>query len=293
MKKIFLALTILLTLAFSTQCFALMNVPDPTTNFYANDFAGVMTKSTIDNIVAKNVELFNRTGAQIVVSTVDSSGEFDLDAYATYMYNKYQIGSIQGNGVLLLLAIEDDNYTILSGTDFETLFDTNTCWDIFDNYLEADFAAKNYDSGISKTFDAMLEVVNKYYESNPGRMGPATKTNSSSSSIGEVFEFIFIAVVIVMFLAIVVLGSSTRRIRYRSPMGFWFFGPGFGHHHHHHHHGGHSSHHGGFGGGHSGGFGSSGGFGGGGGSSRGGGISRGGGGHSGGGGSSRGGGHSR
>ena len=47
-----------------------LSVPDPTSDFYVNDYVGVLSGDTKSDIVSKNDGLYNATGAQIVVRCV-------------------------------------------------------------------------------------------------------------------------------------------------------------------------------------------------------------------------------
>lgn len=91
-----------------------VNVPKPTSDFYVNDFAGVLSQSTKDAIIAKNEQLEQQTGAQIVVTVVDNAGGLSMEELAYQMFNQWEIGDAdENNGVLLLLSIEDDDYHCL------------------------------------------------------------------------------------------------------------------------------------------------------------------------------------
>ena len=61
------ALLAVLSLLVSATAFA-ASVPDPTSDFYVNDYVGVLSGDTKSDIVSKNDGLYNATGAQIVVT---------------------------------------------------------------------------------------------------------------------------------------------------------------------------------------------------------------------------------
>ena len=58
------ALLAVLSLLVSATAFA-ASVPDPTSDFYVNDYVGVLSGDTKSDIVSKNDGLYNATGAQI------------------------------------------------------------------------------------------------------------------------------------------------------------------------------------------------------------------------------------
>ncbi len=66
------ALLAVLSLLVSATAFA-ASVPDPTSDFYVNDYVGVLSGDTKSDIVSKNDGLYNATGAQIVVTVVQDT----------------------------------------------------------------------------------------------------------------------------------------------------------------------------------------------------------------------------
>lgn len=162
-RLIALALLAALILPVSAAAFA-ASVPDPTSDFYVNDYAGVLSDDTKSDIVNKNDGLYSATGAQIVVTVVQDTGGVSMEQYAYDMANAWGIGSAdKNNGVLLLLSIGDDDYQCIQGSGLETLLPTSTLSRILQENLEPDFAAKDYDAGVQKTFAALYEAVSDIY----------------------------------------------------------------------------------------------------------------------------------
>lgn len=149
---------------FATPALAQPAIPDPTDLFYVNDFAGALRQDTIDEIVAQNDKLYAKTGAQIVVTTVDFLGGWSIGDYTYQMFQQWGIGSSdKNNGVLLVLAIGDQDYRILQGSGLEKSLSAGTLDDILWNNLEEDFAAGNYDAGVQKVFAALMKRMDAIY----------------------------------------------------------------------------------------------------------------------------------
>ena len=75
---------------------------------YVYDYAGVLTDETMEHIDAMNASLFAQTGAQILVSVVNSTGGADIMDYASDLGNSYGVGSAErNNGVVMLLALDN------------------------------------------------------------------------------------------------------------------------------------------------------------------------------------------
>ena len=116
MKRRFL---LVLALSLVLSCLslpALAEVPQPNGDFYVLDLSGVLSDETKGNIILNNDLLFGACQGQIVVVTVDSTGDTDIGDYACDLFNSWGIGSAEkNNGMLILLAIQDDDYYVLQG----------------------------------------------------------------------------------------------------------------------------------------------------------------------------------
>ncbi len=153
---------------------ALAAVPDRPDNKYVLDTARVLSEGTERRIIAENQELFEECGGEIVVVAVDFLGGQDIEDYTYKMFNSWGVGSQErNNGILLVLAIGEENYYIQAGYGIEDYFDTPFLSDILEEQLEPDFAAGDYDAGVKKTFDALISELRSYYDSGPGREAPA------------------------------------------------------------------------------------------------------------------------
>lgn len=118
---------------------------------YVYDYAGVLTDETMEHIDAMNASLFAQTGAQILVSVVNSTGGADIMDYASDLGNSYGVGSAErNNGVVMLLALDNisqsglmGDYCVVVGTGLESHADDFMSLQSY--YLENDFAAGEYD----------------------------------------------------------------------------------------------------------------------------------------------------
>ncbi len=67
-------------------------IPEATDGFYVNDFAEVLSDETETAIKNKNYDLVEKSGAQIVVVTMNSSDGEPYDEYTAELFNKWGIG---------------------------------------------------------------------------------------------------------------------------------------------------------------------------------------------------------
>jgi len=225
-----------------------LNIPEPTDIFYVADYAGVLKQDTIDYIVSKNDALYDQTGAQIVIATVDFIDGADIEDYAYEMASKWAVGSAEkNNGVLLLLVIGEDNYWAVQGKGLESHLSSSTLGQLLYDYLEEDFAAGNYNDGVRKVFDAIYSRLERIYgrvndstgqyQDQPDYNNPGYEYSydpSPSAAVSGSFGLWgFIIIIVVLVVVISVVTTPIRRYRrgyYRRtympswPGSFWIWG---------------------------------------------------------------------
>ena len=160
-----LLLCLVLTLLSALLCApALAKVVSPNSDFYYLDQANVLSEALEGEIFFSNKLLYDACGAQIVVVTVPTTGREAIDDYAYDLFNSWGIGdAAKDNGFLLLLAIDDDDYYARTGSGLDRRFSAATIKEYYDACLESDFAAKNYEAGVRKFFEAVFERIATTY----------------------------------------------------------------------------------------------------------------------------------
>lgn len=200
-------LTAVLILIFACGS-AFAGIPDAPNPFYAADFANVLNTDTEDYIIEQNGILENFCGAQIVVVTTDFLDGMNIEDYAYKLFNDWEIGDKdKNNGVLLLLAIGEENYWCMQGKGLEKVLTSGDIDDILYYNLEEDFAAEDYSAGVAKTFDALYDTVYEYYS------GSASSNDDSDFSLdgGKIFGIlvkIVIAVIVIVVILIIISSFS-------------------------------------------------------------------------------------
>ncbi len=149
------------------MCFFTINsfaVVRPTQSFYVNDYANLLDQDTEDYIINTNIELYEKTGAQIVIVTVQNLEENSLEEYATELFRSFGIGDKdKNNGVLLLLALEERQFRIEVGYGLEGALTDAKTGRIQDNYIIPYLKEERWNDGIRNGFNAILEEVTKEY----------------------------------------------------------------------------------------------------------------------------------
>jgi uncharacterized protein len=159
--SIMLSFVLSMLLFMSASAAALIQ---PAADFYVADNANVLTDETRGHIVLNNDALFSACGAQLVFVTLETTGSKKIEDYAFELFNSWGVGAAAtNNGILVLMAIRDDDYYACMGSGIEAHFSFGDMQGYLDTYLEPDFAAKKYDGGARKLFDALFGMIAQKY----------------------------------------------------------------------------------------------------------------------------------
>ena len=134
-----------------------------------SDDAGVLSETTKEFITERNRNLeANCRGAQIAVVTMDTVGSGPIEDYAQRYFERNDIGrSEENNGVLLLVAVEDKDYYIVTGSGLSSVFTTETLSNIIRNDIEPAFRDGEYEAAIKSGFSGLNEAVCRHYDVDP------------------------------------------------------------------------------------------------------------------------------
>ncbi|HDY65147.1 MAG TPA: TPM domain-containing protein, partial [Phycisphaerae bacterium] len=128
--------------------------PAPTT--YVTDRAGVIDPQTAQMLTALLQELEQKTGARIIVLTVDTTDGQDIHDYAFQRADAWKMGPNNASAsVLVVAAIKDRNYRFEVGYDWEPVLTDGFVGQVGRTYLVPQFKAGNYSQGIYEATAAL------------------------------------------------------------------------------------------------------------------------------------------
>ena len=267
------ALTLFVLLLAAATAWAA--IPDrPAQDIYVQDYAGLLSQETKDRILAIGHELDEKTTDQIAVVTVRTLDDRPIADYANELFRSWGIGDkTLNNGVLLLISQDPRKMRIEVGYGLEGALPDGLTGQIRDEQIVPALHKNDYDEGVLKGYDALVEAVQKEYNVSldtamgeefrqaridAGNAAFWAEWNGFWDDYGIYFKVgfgIFIALIVILFVWIMIKpqtlgnespGSSSsggHRHHHRHDNDSWFGGGGSG---------------GGFGGGSSGGGGSEG-----------------------------------
>lgn len=208
MKNLKLGVIVLILLLFSTTVFA---IPNPSNEFYVYDEANIMDGNTENYIIQTNDELYEKTGAQIVVATIDDLEGMDINTYATALFDEWDIGgAAQDNGLLMLIVPSEGELWIEVGYGLEGALPDLRVSQIIEEYIIPSFAEGDYSQGIALGYNQILNYVEQEYNielasrEQTGISNPQSNTGATSS-IPRIL--VIIGIIVLVFLDIKFFGG--------------------------------------------------------------------------------------
>lgn len=135
--------------------------PEPTSDFFVNDFAGCLNAEDAQEMQALGEALYRATGAQAVVVTVESLNGASIEDYGYDLANGWGIGDENADsGVLLLLSTGDRQVRIEVGSGLEGRLTDGKTGRILDTYAIPYLQVDDFSTGL---LEAYKSIVNEVY----------------------------------------------------------------------------------------------------------------------------------
>jgi len=166
------ALVLALVVGAAALCptaLAAARLPDLPKDECVVDDANILSDSTTQTIVDLNNQLQSScNGAQIGVLTVDYTGNYSTEDYATQAFNAWGIGSAsENNGVLILLVMEspiyeDGDYYVTYGDGFRnTTLESQAS--ALAQTMEGDFVNRDYSDAVITCANNVADTIASVY----------------------------------------------------------------------------------------------------------------------------------
>lgn len=154
-----LAVLFIAAVAFGVSpAFADLKLPQP--SGYVNDFAGMLSSGTVDELNGKLSGYEKQSGNEIAVVTVKDLQGTTVDDFAVRLFEKWKIGKKgKDNGVLLLVAKDERKVRIEVGYGLEPDLTDARSYSIINNIITPKFKANEYDQGVIAGVDAITKTL--------------------------------------------------------------------------------------------------------------------------------------
>ena len=217
------ALVLALVVGAAALCpaaLAAASLPDLPKDECVVDDANILSDSTTQTIVDLNNQLQSScNGAQIGVLTVDYTGNYSTEDYATQAFNAWGIGdATNNNGVLILLVMEspiyeDGDYYVTYGDGFRnTTLESQAS--ALAQTMENDFAAYDYDGAVTTCANNVASTIasvygvnlnNGSYDDGSYDDGSYAQPDDGPTTFGDIVLGIVILFMSLMVMLIIVL----------------------------------------------------------------------------------------
>lgn len=219
MKKILslLAAALIIAFTFSIAVFAAA-VPEPTSNFFVNDFANVISQSDKNKMQKEGEALYKKCNAQVVVATIETLGDYSIEDYSLMMARSWKIGDAdENNGILLLLAVKERKVRIEVGYGLEGALPDSKTGRILDTYGINYFKANDFSNGLAAVYNSLINEVYIEYDIEPDEnytpVYDDTSDELDSKLNAPITVLIIVCVVIYFILQLFFPGLHRRRRR--------------------------------------------------------------------------------
>lgn len=142
---------------YTVTAFGRTDIPMP--KMYVDDQAKIIDKRTEDKLNTLLAELETKTGAQMVVLTVKTTGGMPVDQFSLDLAREWKLGQFEkNNGVLMVIAKKDRKYSIEVGTGLERVLPDTFCSEVAKTLFIPNFRAGDYDQGI---YQGTIAIVSR------------------------------------------------------------------------------------------------------------------------------------
>ena len=134
-------------------------IETPTKDIYVVDKANLIKDEDKQEMLKIGHELYEKTKGQVVVVTVNSLENNNLEDVTNQIFNQFGIGNKEkNNGVLLFIALKDRKIRIETGSGVDHILTDNKCKDEL-NELKIHFKKKDYSGGILTVYKDLVGAV--------------------------------------------------------------------------------------------------------------------------------------
>ena len=161
----------------------------PAQRAYIVDTAGMVSAEDAAQISKIGAELRSKTKAEIVVVTVPTLGDTDIESYANELFRSWGIGDARlNNGVLLLIAKDDRAFRIEVGYGLEGAITDGYAGSVLDA-MKGEFRNENYSPAILTAYVTLAQKASAEYGVGLESLGAALGIPAKPTHLGSVADF--------------------------------------------------------------------------------------------------------
>ncbi|MBV9396088.1 MAG: YgcG family protein [Methylobacteriaceae bacterium] len=162
------------------------------------DQANVLPAATRSALETKLTDLENKSGIQLVVATVASLEDNDVETYANQLFRAWKLGEKQkNNGVLLLVAPKERKVRIEVGYGLEGVLTDALSNVIITNQIVPRFKAGDFAGGIERGVDGIIAALTT--DTSDWQKKKQVRTDDQDSAWAALLPFLIVGLFIFIF----------------------------------------------------------------------------------------------
>jgi uncharacterized protein len=183
----------------------------PKPDRYFNDYAHVVSAEAALRFNEQLAQFERETSNQVVVAVFPKmQSDSSIEDYGQRIAQAWGVGQkdrSQGNGVVLLVFIEDRKISLQVGYGLEGALPDVTAFDIRSRHINPHFRDKDYEGGLAEGIDLICKGIRGEYKGD-GKTVVEKDSGKNAGSGGLVFLIIFVIILILV-------ARANRRRGYR------------------------------------------------------------------------------
>lgn len=194
-NRIFQITLLFIAFFIGNTSFAQFKIPEkPSLQTSVYDYANVLSASEKTQLEEKLIRYSDSTTTQIVVITIESLENENINQLATNWGQKWGVGGTKqdDNGVIILLAKKERKIAINPGYGLEDRLTAGIGGEIIRNIIIPEFKSGSYYNGLDKGTDALIDVFKGKYKG---------ERKQSKQRDFPIFPFIAIVVIVLILIA--------------------------------------------------------------------------------------------
>ena len=161
----------------------------PAQRAYIVDTAAMVSAEDAAQIAKIGAELRSKTKAEVVVVTVPTLGDMDIESYENELFRSWGIGDARlNNGVLLLIAKDDRAFRIEVGYGLEGAITDGYAGSVLDA-MKGEFRKENYSPAILQAYVTLAQKAAAEYGVGLESLGAALGIPAKPTHLGSVADF--------------------------------------------------------------------------------------------------------
>lgn len=186
---------------------------------YVEDRANIVSNAVEKSLNGFLQELEQKTGAQMIVFTMNTTGDIPIETYAVELATKWKLGQKgKDNGVLVVIAKDDRAYRIEVGYGLEGVLPDSFCGTVGRTYFVPNFQKGHFSEGI---FQGVVILVHKVAEESGVKISGMPHISAlRKKSVGR--QNPYLSLLILLVIAPFLINYFFNRRRHSS---YWWGGP--------------------------------------------------------------------